>query len=113
VLRYRQSAVQPSRRQRKTASGWTRSGYRAIGATSARTTSKTADPKAKTRTTSSTALEHGDLMAQRDRFQRQRGEGLGFAASGRWGGASLVGIRTNPGYNETFEITNEFIRIKF
>ena len=39
-------------------------------------------PKTKARATSSAALEHGDLIAQRDRFQRQRGAGLGFAASG-------------------------------
>jgi hypothetical protein len=39
-------------------------------------------PKAKARATSSAALEHGDLMAQRDRFQQQRSEGSRFAA---WG----------------------------
>jgi hypothetical protein len=37
-------------------------------------------PQAKARATISAALEHGDLMAQRDRFQQQRSEGSRFAA---------------------------------
>jgi hypothetical protein len=39
-------------------------------------------PEAKARATSSAALEHGDLMTKRDRFQQQRGAGSRFAASG-------------------------------
>jgi hypothetical protein len=51
-------------------------------------------------------------MAQRDRFLSSAVKILGSllraAAS-----ASPVGIRMNAGYRATFEITNEFIRIKF
>jgi len=50
-------------------------------------------------------------MAQRDRFQQQRGAALGFAASGDRK-RSLVGIPMNAGYRQTFETTNEFARIK-
>jgi hypothetical protein len=39
-------------------------------------------PKAKARATRSAALEHGDLMPQRHRFQQQRNNGWRFAA---WG----------------------------
>jgi hypothetical protein len=38
-------------------------------------------PATKARATSSAALQHGDLMVQRDRFQQQRGAGSGFASS--------------------------------
>jgi len=37
---------------------------------------------AKALATSSAALQHGDLMAKRDRFQQQRRAGSRFAASG-------------------------------
>jgi hypothetical protein len=36
-----------------------------------------------TRATSSAALQYGNLMAQRDRFQRQRSAGWGFASGDR------------------------------
>src|ERR1017187_1693386 len=70
-------------------------------------------PETKARATGSAALEHGDLMAQRDRFLQQRGAGRGFAASGATGSASLVGIPMNAGYRQTFETSNEFAPIKF
>ena len=40
-------------------------------------------PKAKAGATSSAALQYGDLMAQRDPFQQQRGAGSGFASGDR------------------------------
>jgi hypothetical protein len=63
-----------------------------------------------TRATSSAALQYGNLMAQRDRFQHQRSADWGFRATGT---APLVGIAMNAGYRQAFETTNEFVRIKF
>ena len=46
--------------------------------------SKQPIPSANARATSSAALQHPDLMAQRDRFQQQLDAGPGFASSGHW-----------------------------
>jgi hypothetical protein len=51
-------------------------------------------------------------MAQRDRFQQQRGAGRGSPLRAT-GSASLVGIPMNAGYRQTLETTNEFGQIKF
>jgi hypothetical protein len=44
---------------------------------------KTADPKDESSATTFAALEVGNLMAQSDRFQKQRGEGSAFASDER------------------------------
>jgi hypothetical protein len=59
----------------------------------------------------SSTLQHGNLMAQRDRFQSQRGEGPGFASG--TGIAPLSGSAINAGYPQTFKTTNEIERTKF
>jgi hypothetical protein len=51
------------------------------------------------------------MMAQRDRFQQQRGAGSGFVGSNRT--APFVGIAIKAGYRSIFETTNRFARIKF
>jgi hypothetical protein len=69
-------------------------------------------PKAKARTTSSAALEHGDLMAQRDRFQQQRSEGSRFAARGPPRMMRLSRSPSLAGYRQPIKTINQFARIK-
>jgi len=61
--------------------------------------------------TSSAALEHGDLMAQRDRVQRQRGAGLGSLRAS--GSAALVDIAVRAGYRQPIGTTSELARTEF
>jgi hypothetical protein len=56
------------------------------------------------RATSSIALQHRDLMAQRDQLQHQRGAPLGHR---------LWGIAMNAGYPPAIETNNESTWIKF
>jgi hypothetical protein len=56
-------------------------------------------------------LQHGDLMAQRNRFHRQRGAGSRFASGCRHSFPS--GIAIKAGYRRAFETTNEFGRMSF
>src|ERR1039458_145440 len=70
-------------------------------------------PETKAWATGSAALEHGDLRAQRDRFQQQRGLRVPGRPLRATGSASLLGIPMNPGYRQPVETTNEFARIKF
>jgi hypothetical protein len=64
-------------------------------------------PKAKAGATSSTALDHGDLMAQGDRFQQQRGAGSGFAWGDRHRSTYLN--RHDAGCRQATETTYEFV----
>jgi hypothetical protein len=66
--RYRQSADQPIRRQRKTVSAWTIT--RLSRHCGHQRDPKQPIPTAKARATSSAALQHRNLMAQRDLFQQ-------------------------------------------
>jgi hypothetical protein len=60
---------------------------------------------------SSAALHHGNLMAQRDRFQYQRGAGSGIASGDR--DRSACGPPINAGHRRAFETTNEFLGLSF
>jgi hypothetical protein len=51
-------------------------------------------------------------MAQRDRFQHQRGAGSEFASAGR-DRFPLLGVAMNASYRQEIETTNEIVRIKF
>jgi hypothetical protein len=72
-------------------------------------------PKAKARAPSSAALEHSNLMAQRDRLQHQRGSGPGVR---RFGPPGMIRSPVSPpmhrmAYPQLIETTNEFARINF
>ena len=55
-------------------------------------------------------LQHGDLMAQRDRFKQQRGGvGPGFFSGDR----DPCGSAIDAGELQTLRTTNEIVRIKF
>jgi hypothetical protein len=61
--------------------------------------------------TSSAALEHGDLMTQRDRFQAARS---GFEVRLRPPGMSRFQVSPcTAGYRQLIETTNQFGRIEF
>jgi len=66
-------------------------GFRAIAATSATARSKTADRYDGSRVAEFGSLQHGNLMAQRDRFEHQRGAGSEFASGDRDGSAGRRG----------------------
>jgi hypothetical protein len=73
------------------------------------------DPKQPINTTevrapSSAALQHGNLVTQRDPLQQQRGAGSG---SFRATGASLVGVAMKAGYSQTSETANKSVQVKF
>src|SRR5271166_2360949 len=61
--------------------------------------------------TSSAALQHRNLVAQRDRFQQHRCALRGSLSA--TGTAPLVAIAMNAGYRQELQITNESARIKF
>jgi len=50
-------------------------------------------------------------MAQRDRFEQQRGAGSRFVSGD--GTAPLVGVAMKAGYRQTSDTTNESVRIRF
>jgi len=108
--RYRHSPDQPSRHQRKTVSGWTM--IRLLRHWDHQRKNKIQNSRSQRQKHGRRVplrSQHGDLMAQDDRFQQQRRASWKFAACAPAAGASCIAI--NESYSP-IQITNESKPIK-